>query len=475
MKNITEACEIAMARDLDGAIPPEREKACLEHLAACEACRTTQGLLERLASTDLAGGLDGPLDALNARRAVDAVLERYEAALGAPSRAFLRPRKRIWLPAAAAAVLLAIGATAFVVSGGFGSGAPSIRRSTKVKAPAATALLSGSRFVLLVGAVTMGDSNAGADSPLELGAPLRTQSGRAIAELPYGVAFAAESGTELYVSAPEQGAIAVRLTGGEALFAADPGVERSGFSVVTDAGRIEVKGTAFSVSVGQGGVRVSMLDGEVRIVEADGTARSLGAGFTATLGNPAIVQNSAEIAALLATRARDLKGLRLALHIPEERLAMPVAGDSAAAAGPAEKSRVPLGSPRAAQPSIAELMAAAREQKSKADWAAAARTYEELIAVYANSDEAFVARLSLGGLHLRNLGNPARALECYDGYLAARAGGSLAYEALWGEAEALRALGRKDDERRALEALVAEYPSGLNTAAAKNRLAELSR
>jgi hypothetical protein len=69
------------------------------------------------------------------------------------------------------------------------------------------------------------------------------------------------------------------------------------------------------------------------------------------------------------------------------------------------------------------------------------------------------------------LGSPKRALTAFEAYLAA--GGPLEPEALHGKVRALRALGRKGDERATIRNYLERYPEGFQAPALKKRLADL--
>lgn len=73
---------------------------------------------------------------------------------------------------------------------------------------------------------------------------------------------------------------------------------------------------------------------------------------------------------------------------------------------------------------------------------------------YHGTSAAQIAQLSSAALHLEHLGQPREALRLYQGAAAAQGRGPLAEEALYGAAEAYRALGDRDGEVRALRGLL---------------------
>jgi TolA-binding protein len=121
-----------------------------------------------------------------------------------------------------------------------------------------------------------------------------------------------------------------------------------------------------------------------------------------------------------------------------------------------------------APPAAPELFAAANRARSRGDTALAMALYRQLQSEHPGSTEARASRLSLGMLQLQRA-EPAAALEQLRQYRAANPGGMTA-EALFGEADAYRQLGRRDDERHALSELVARFPQSAYAVAAAKRL-----
>lgn len=462
-----------MSRDIGSNFAKERDARYLKHLAECEECRATEEFLERIGSDELADGLDGPINDILERKITDAVLERYDSSRQITAGKETDKKRPAWAFAAAAA--LAVGVSAAVYFSVVDSADKENLAITKppiVAVKEEARLLEGSRFVLLMGGVKMGDSAAYADRPLSLNAPLRTNGGRAVVELPTGAAVVLEDGTELYVNEPEKNRIEVRLAQGEAFFAVDPGKERKGFSVLTDKGRIEVTGTAFRVLAKGNEVRVDMLEGTVAIFESGG-ARALYAGFGAFLGDPRVDKNSEEDSAKMFARLREIKNLMPSMYIPYDALDA-MSDDKDRNVDSQERRTGSVKHSSAPKPSIRDLIERTREYKRIGDWRSASVAYEDLIAAYPKSNEAAVSRLALGNLYLRNLNAPSRALEFFDEYLKMRGMDSLSNEALWGKAESYRALGQKSNEKAVLEQLIDRFPDGMNAMASKKRLAELA-
>jgi TolA-binding protein len=113
------------------------------------------------------------------------------------------------------------------------------------------------------------------------------------------------------------------------------------------------------------------------------------------------------------------------------------------------------------------LFGEANKKRLAGDRAGAVELYTELATRYPGSAEASLAELSLAKLFLA-AGDSERAL----GYFrrAGATGGALGSEALWGEAEALRALGHTSEEHATLERLLKRYPNGIYAKTARKRL-----
>jgi TolA-binding protein len=88
---------------------------------------------------------------------------------------------------------------------------------------------------------------------------------------------------------------------------------------------------------------------------------------------------------------------------------------------------------------------------------------------YPGSREARSSDMTLGSLHLQR-GAAAAALEHFERYLRAAPRGELASEALWGQAQALSALGRRAEAEARLRRLVERFPGSPYAAAARVKL-----
>jgi len=131
--------------------------------------------------------------------------------------------------------------------------------------------------------------------------------------------------------------------------------------------------------------------------------------------------------------------------------------------------------PARAALSAKALFAQANARRRSGDLAGGQRLYQELQQRYPQSREAEVSRVTVGRLLLERSGDANLALQQFDRALSApgadRSG--LDEEALFGRASALKRLAQPQDERRAWEQLIQQYPSSIYAERARTRLAEL--
>jgi TolA-binding protein len=126
---------------------------------------------------------------------------------------------------------------------------------------------------------------------------------------------------------------------------------------------------------------------------------------------------------------------------------------------------------RAAVSNAPELFSSANRARRTGDLAAAVLLYQRLCQDFPRSSEAETAHLTLGVVYLQQH-KPGSALEQFRICRASGVGTSLV-EALWGEAQALRELGRAAEERAALARIVREFPDSAYVNAARKRLSDL--
>jgi len=125
-----------------------------------------------------------------------------------------------------------------------------------------------------------------------------------------------------------------------------------------------------------------------------------------------------------------------------------------------------------AGPSIAELRDQASDARATRSWRDAKAAYEELLQRYPDAPEALNARVQLGDILRRRLGQPAAALIHFDAYISH--GGPLAAEARFGRVLALQQLGRRADEALAIADFLGQHPKHIEAENLRARARELA-
>lgn len=125
------------------------------------------------------------------------------------------------------------------------------------------------------------------------------------------------------------------------------------------------------------------------------------------------------------------------------------------------------------QHSATELMRLATEARRAQDYHQAVQLYQELGRRYPGSREEVTSRVPMGRLLLHQLNDPAGALRAFDRYLQAAPQGTLAQEALVGQALSFGRLGRSSEERRAWSTLLERHAGSVHGPRARRRLQEL--
>ena len=134
-------------------------------------------------------------------------------------------------------------------------------------------------------------------------------------------------------------------------------------------------------------------------------------------------------------------------------------------ARPAPLAEVPSVAPLDAR----ELFSRANGERKAGKVDEALLSYAELRRSFPGSQEATLSHV-LSGRLLFGRGDTSRAAAEFAAYLARNPNGTLAEEALHGKAEALRALGRNEEERRTWERLLERFPGSIHAATARERL-----
>ncbi len=119
------------------------------------------------------------------------------------------------------------------------------------------------------------------------------------------------------------------------------------------------------------------------------------------------------------------------------------------------------------------LLRAANQARRARAFTAADRLYTDLQARFPGSRAARTSRVPHARLLLDTLARPADALASFSAYLAADPRGTLSEEALVGQAQALRRLGRDADARDAWRSLLARFPDSVHALTARDQIAEV--
>lgn len=122
----------------------------------------------------------------------------------------------------------------------------------------------------------------------------------------------------------------------------------------------------------------------------------------------------------------------------------------------------------------AELFRSAALARRQGSPVQAIALLDSLQARHPKSREAHQADMTLGALHLQR-GAPAAAFEHFQRYSRSSSQGELALEALWGEYQALSALGRRAEAAARLQRISEQYPGSPYAASAHRKLANEPR
>jgi TolA-binding protein len=131
--------------------------------------------------------------------------------------------------------------------------------------------------------------------------------------------------------------------------------------------------------------------------------------------------------------------------------------------------------PRASLPSessadsASALFARANRARREADVQRAIALYERLQQRFPSSPEALASQIPLALLLLQR-GQASSALPHFAAYLERAPNGELGPEALWGQSQALFALGRPEPARQALRLLLSKHPESAYAGAARAKL-----
>jgi ferric-dicitrate binding protein FerR (iron transport regulator) len=382
---------------------------------------------------------------------------------------------------------------------------------------------AAARLALAAGQVTVDGRKGKVDlSPLLQGQTLETHDGSACLIIEPSVDVCLAGHSALRLESLDARHVRLRVEAGTALASLSRRAPGSSFSFVMADVSATATGTTFAARRANGGGEVIVVEGMVDVARGAGRPERLSAHSRALVRAAGVVFEPAALsggdeARLLALRASHslwsgpsrgalqlvsaspvplLAGIDDASPLPlplqalvaggkhrvtwrdaagsetsswveiregeTRRLEAPARGPPpAAAAGPPVETRSP-----------AALLEAARREIARGKPREALAFYEKLGASYPNSAEAHTVRVTIGKLEL-GAGKYERALRQFDAYL--RQGGALAPEAMAGKVHALHALGRRSEERAAIQQYLARNPSGLEAPLFQKQLRELER
>jgi TolA-binding protein len=159
-------------------------------------------------------------------------------------------------------------------------------------------------------------------------------------------------------------------------------------------------------------------------------------------------------------------------HAPSMDVAPPAPAPTTSSPS-VEPSAAKSGASQSAQPaSAAEQFARANALRKSGRLSAAIAAYRQLQRSQAQSPQARLSYVLLGRILLRQ-GAADAAHEQFTRYLRSGSDGTLAEDALYGKAMALRMSGRTAEERVVHAQLIARFPSSIHARASRARLREL--
>ncbi len=435
---------------LEGALSRDDVAFQAEHALKCTACANELAAWRELGSLDVAQG-----PALERDLALEeGALKTLWSEPPAPRRLVARRR-----PLVAAAGVLIAAAAAFMLLSSRTEVPRAIEPLSRVTIGSGSALSEKGALRRLGEAVTAGERLRAGPTPVCL-------------LVEPGIKACLSAGGELRLAESTLSLRRIELLRGRLVASLDPQPAGSSFSVSTRSARVTAVGTIFAVELSPTNeqVLVRVLKGSVKVRRGAEQERVLRAHQSLAFGAdaPSDIPPSEEENDLNLLRSDATPGLSAAAETaPAETL--DVTGSS-----PPSRSPQAVGSaPVASEPvSAGALLREALELRRKGRFAEAAQAYRRLLSQHAGSAEARAALVSLGDLQLSRLQQADAALSSFEAYLKS-GDRALVQEAEYGRIRALRALGRAEEERRAIEQLLVRRPSGVHAESMRARLRSL--
>jgi tetratricopeptide (TPR) repeat protein len=280
------------------------------------------------------------------------------------------------------------------------------------------------------------------------------------------------------------------LVHGRVVVSLAPQAPGTSFGVATPAGTVTAVGTIFSVEILANGDTIARCErGEV-VVKAAGSntaeqhllaGEQLRIGDTRAAAPLAQHDRRRDLSLLTYREDRPSRGEKTEVAEREERnssrnekseVAHNESKNVAEPSRAAEPAPAPA-APRAAEPGARaparDLLGRARALRAQGAFREAADAYRAAYASDPHGAEGRTALVALGGLLLSELNDPAGALQAFDGYLAEHKG-VLTQEAEFGRIRALRALGRFESEKAAIQSFLGAHPEGPDAQVLRHRL-----
>lgn len=405
--------------------------------------------------------LDAEDDELTEARHAALALERYRSERDQPRHVGGKTRRSLWIAAVAVAAGLALGVGIRQLGDDdepkLGAGEAPVEQTQapeRAQPEPIDPRPSDVTPVEPIGRLSMVESGAPIefDAALELGASVSAE--RACVSWSAPTAVVCFEGELRSVAGSDVGERRLRLESGRLVAALDPLGPGRRFTIETAAGSVSAIGTVFTVELDGDRAWVTVHEGRVEL--RDPAVRMLTAGRRTSLpgGEPLPIEAAAneplvELAELL--RASPDAGM--------------IAPDTQ------QPEAEPASDDASKPPTAKQLAAAAQRERAAKNYDETARLYRELLRRYPDSPEAANVPVRLGDL-LASTGDHSGALEAYELYLE-RGAKPLAREAEYGRIQALQALGRKTEERAAIEAFLAARPDDYRNTELRARLAEL--
>ena len=285
----------------------------------------------------------------------------------------------------------------------------------------------------------------------------------ALLEIPDAIYMAIEQNAQLRLINAKNGDLTIALDSGRmAVYLVPDGP--LDLLVELPWGTVDVTGTVFVVDASENTGQVEVIRGSVSVQDKKLSHRQhLGAGWRLGMSLGEKVRRRVSATDPLLT----LLGIHERVEQPVELAEQPVEED--VTEHEAKKAAKQL----APKPSLETLLHEARACRLEKDWACAVAKYRKAAALYPNRPAAATAMVSAGQILLENMHQPGEALSFFKRYQKRRPTGGLGREALFGECNSLKTLGRRPQERKCLERYLEKYPGTLYSKMAKSRLTRI--